>query len=404
MPTVLFGISGSIAAFRALEVIRLLVADGITVIPVLSDGGAKFITRTSVEALSGQRAVTDIFPENLQQEIEHIALARKADLMVTCPASADIIAKYACGIADDPLALVALAYGTPHLVAPAMNPLMWSNPATESNVEILKKRGFEFIGPDKGIMACGDVGWGRLSPIEEIYGAINAALGKNGPLAGKKILVSSGATREPVDDIRYLTNRSSGRMGNAIAVAARDMGADVTLVSASMDVPMSVSAGLNLRHVDTAIEMHDMMLKEAENADAVIMTAAVADFSPIDAVKGKIKKDSGFNAIQLERTPDILLELGLRKPAGQLLVGFAAEYSPDGLEEARRKCRDKACNFICLNDVSRGDIGFETDENEIILVYPDGVKKELPKGKKVEIAREIMKEIADWLDEIRDGG
>ncbi len=397
MPTILFGISGSIAAFRALEVIRLLVSDGITVIPILSAGGAKFVSRTSVEALAGAQAITEIFPETQRQEIEHIALAHTADLMVTCPASADIIAKYAVGIADDPLALAALAYGTPHLIAPAMNPRMWHAKVTEVNVATLKERGYEFVGPDKGVMACGDIGWGRLSPVEEIHGAIRAALGRSGPLAGKKIIVASGATREPIDDVRYITNRSTGKMGNAMAAAARDLGAEVTLVSASEMIPVFVTASIITLRVSTAQEMHDAVLSVAGEADVIIMTAAVADFMPADRMEGKIKKDACSLNLELKRTPDILRELGDRKPDGQVLVGFAAEYGPEGVDEAVRKCREKSSDLICLNDVSREDVGFESDENEIIMVFPSGESKGIPKGPKDEVAMGIMKEIADML-------
>ncbi len=397
MPTVLFGISGSIAAFRALEVMRLLVSDGVTIIPVLSEGGARFVTRTSVEALAGQKAMTEIFPKNSQQEIEHIALTHQADLMVTCPASADIIAKYASGIADDPLALVALAFGMPHLIAPAMNNRMWENPATMANVATLKERGFEFVGPDKGVMACGDEGWGRLSPIEEIYGNIRAALGREGPLAGKRVVISAGATREPIDDVRFLTNRSTGKMGHALAVAARDLGADVSLVSASSTIPLSITAGVIVERVETATEMRDAVFSEAENADLVIMAAAVADFAPSEPAEGKIKKESGIKSIPLKRTPDILVELGKKKRDGQILVGFAAEYGAEGVDEALRKCREKSCDIICLNDISRPDIGFAADENEITLVYPNGETKQLPRGTKDQVAAAIMTEIVGLM-------
>jgi phosphopantothenoylcysteine decarboxylase / phosphopantothenate---cysteine ligase len=391
MSIVLFGISGSISAFRALEVMRLLVGDGNEVIPVLSKGGAEFVTRHTVEALTGRRAVTDIFPEFAQQEIEHVSLAGKADLLVTCPASADILAKYATGISDDPLALVALTFGTPHIIAPAMNYRMWANPANQANVKLLVERGCVFVGPDKGKMACGEEGWGRLSKIEVIYDHICAELGKNGPLKGKHVLVTAGATREPVDDVRYLSNRSSGRMGYAIATAARKLGADVTLVTASELEPPSA---LEVIKIETAKEMHDAVLADAGKADVIIMTAAVADFAPEKPVSGKLKKNDGLDSIKLERTPDILKALGAKKKKGQILVGFAAEYGTDGKKEALRKCVEKSCDMVCLNDISRKDIGFNVDQNEVTIVFPDGHEKKLEKTMKARIARDIMLEVA----------
>jgi phosphopantothenoylcysteine decarboxylase/phosphopantothenate--cysteine ligase len=395
MPTVLFGISGSIAAFKGLEVMRLLVADGDIVVPVLSKGGAEFVTRASVEALAGRAAITEIFPKEAHPEIEHIILAREADLLVTCPATADILAKYAVGLADDPLALVALAFGTPHLIAPAMNHRMWENPATLANVATLMDRGCVFVGPEKGVMACGEEGWGRLAPVEEIYGHIRALLGRGGPLSGFRVVVTAGATREPLDDVRFFSNRSSGRMGHALAEAARDMGADVTLVTASeMPAPVAV----NVRRVTTASEMREAVLGECEQADAVIMAAAVADFAPSERARGKIKKEDGPPAIKLEHTPDILLELGAGKRQGQVLVGFAAEYGSGGKAEALRKCREKACDFMCLNDISRTDVGFGAGENEIVIVFLDGRERVIPRGAKLQVARGIMEEVARAIE------
>jgi phosphopantothenoylcysteine decarboxylase/phosphopantothenate--cysteine ligase len=394
MATVLFGISGSIAAFRALEVLRLLVADGIEVIPVLSEGGSKFVTRASVEALAGHAAIVEIFPESRRQEIEHISLAQKADLLVTCPASADILAKYATGIADDPLALMALTFGTPHLIAPAMNHRLWQHPATVANVKILKERGCVFVGPDKGLLACGEEGWGRLSPVEEIYGHICAALGKEGPLAGRRVIVSAGATREPLDEVRFMSNRSTGKMGHALAEACRDLGASVVLVTSSLLDP---PAAVDVRKVETAEQMRDAVLAEFEKADAIFMSAGVADFAPAKPSAGKIKKSSGLSSIELKPTPDILKELGGLKREGQILVGFAAEHGPDGSKEALRKCRGKSCDMVCLNDVSRLDIGFGADENQITIVFPDGREQPLNKGSKRAVARDIMSIVADML-------
>ena len=399
MPIVLFGISGSIAAYRALEVIRLLVTDGVEVVPVLSKGGAQFVTRPTLEALAGQKAITEIFPEKAQQEIEHVALAGKAALMVTCPASADILAKYATGICDDPLALVTLAFGLPHLIAPAMNFRMWEHPATKANVGILKERGCVFVGPDKGMMACGEEGWGRLARIEEIYGHISALLGTHGPLAGRRVIVSAGGTREPVDDVRYIGNRSSGRMGHAIAEAARNLGASVVLVTASaLEPPFAV----DVRKVETAAEMRKVIIKEAAKADAVIMAAAVADFTPARPVKGKIKKSSGLCSIAMSPTIDILGELGRKKRKGLLLIGFAAEAGPGSKAEALRKCLEKNCDLMCLNNVARDDIGFDVSENEISLIRPDGSEIDLPKGPKINLAMEIMLEVAGMFSKSRE--
>jgi len=399
MATVLFGISGSIAAFKGLELIRLLVGDGVDVVPILSKGGAMFVTRTSVEALAGRPVVTEIFPEHGPQEIEHIALAQAADLFITCPASADIIAKYAMGIGDDPLALAALAYGTPHFIAPAMNHRMWENPATKANVEILESRGYTFIGPDKGMMACGEEGWGRLVSIEEIYGRICAELGKSGPLAGRKVLVSSGATKESIDDIRYVTNRSTGLMGHAIAAEARNLGAQVILVT-SADLPSP--AGMRVEKVNSADEMHAVIMAEVEYLDAVVMAAAVADFKPSEKTDGKIKKGDTGESIELKlvRNPDILQDLAGGKNSGQIFVGFAAEYGPGGREEAIRKCREKSCDFVCLNDVSREDIGFGAQHNEITIIAADGKEETVPKGTKAQVAKAVMSRVTALLGEV----
>ena len=393
MDRVIFGISGSIAAFKALEVIRMLTADGISVLPVLSEGGAEFVTRLSVESLAGARAITEIFPDVPQNEFEHIVLAREADLLVTCPASADILAKYACGIADDPLALAALTFGFPHIVVPAMNPRLWSNSATQANVKLLVERGFEFVGPVKGGVACGDEGWGRMSPVEEIYGRIKAALGRKGPLSGKKIVITAGATREPIDDVRYISNRSSGKMGYALASVARDLGAQTTLITAAKWAPVAQVSGVNLIKVETTSEMYKAVVEQSADANAIIMSAAPADFTPEKSVQGKIKKDSEFDSIKLKRTTDILSELGKKTPKRFVLVGFAAEYGPAGKNEAVRKCREKNCDFICLNDISRADIGFSSDENEITIVYPDGGEKAIPRGAKKIVAKTILDEI-----------
>jgi len=397
MAVVLFGISGSIAAYKACELIRLLVGDGIDVIPILSEGGAKFITPTTVEALTGRSAVTGIFTEAGAREIGHIALARKADLFVTCPASADIIAKYAVGIGDDPLALAALTWGIPHFIVPAMNHRLWENPATQANVKILKDRGFVFIGPDKGMMACGEEGWGRLAPIEEIYGLIKAELGRKSPLARRKILVTAGGTREFIDDVRYITNRSTGLMGHALAVEARNLGANVILVTAS-DLP--VPYGMRVEKVQSADEMHSVVLAEAEFLDAVVMAAAVSDFKPSGKLIGKVKKrDAGESLdLKLVRNPDILMDLAKIKDPGQIFVGFAAEYGPGGREEAVRKCIDKSCDFICLNNVAREDIGFGMEHNEIAIIMPDGTEIPVPKGTKSEVARVVMGKISELLD------
>jgi len=394
MSGVIFGISGSIAAFKGLEVIRLLVADGVEVYPAISEGGAKFVTRTSIEAITGNHAVVEIFPEQSDAVIEHIVLAQKADLLVTCPASADIIAKYAVGIADDPLGLIALAFGTPHLIAPAMNHRMWEHPATKRNVEFLRNAGCVFAGPDKGMMACGEEGWGRLAPVEDIYGLIKAELGRSGPLEGKKVLVTAGATREAIDRVRYLTNHSSGKMGHALAAEARNLGASVVLVTAS---GLKAPSGTDARKVSSAAEMAEVVLQEAETSDAVIMAAAVADYRPVEAVEGKVKKAQLGETpeIRLERTRDILAELGSRKRGGQVLIGFAAEYGPDGIEEAKRKCAEKKCDMVCLNDVSREDTGFASDENEIIMIDAKGVTTEIPRGTKSKVARCILERLAE---------
>ncbi|HEX9746243.1 MAG TPA: bifunctional phosphopantothenoylcysteine decarboxylase/phosphopantothenate--cysteine ligase CoaBC [bacterium] len=399
---VIFGISGSVAAFKGLEVIRLLVADGVNVHPVLSRGGSEFITRISLEALSGNPATSEIFSDAHHDDIEHIAVVKHSDLMVTCPASADIIAKYAHGIADDPLALTALTFGTPHLIVPAMNHRMWNNPATSANVETLTGRGYEFVGPVEGMMACNEYGTGHLADVATIHGEIMTRLGRNGPLNGVKVLVTAGSTREKIDDARFISNRSSGKMGFALAEAARNLGAKTTLVTGIHDVPVSASAGVNVKKVDSASEMYDTVLNAGKESDVILMAAAVPDFTVANPKKGKLKKSDGLPILKLAPTEDILLALGKKKNKRQVLIGFAAEYGNKGKKEVVRKCIEKNCDFMCHNDISRKDAGFETDDNEMTIIWPDGKEKLLKLAPKKEVAGSILCEVINLRDGSKD--
>jgi len=383
------GISGGIAAYKAAEVLRLLQERGIHVQVVMTQAAQEFVRPLTFAALSGEKVITGMFDTaagdaNIDSAIEHIAVAQAIDALVVVPATADILAKFAQGIANDFLTTLYLATTAPVVVAPAMNVNMWNHPATQANLEILRQRGVSIVEPDSGYLACGMVGTGRLAANEAIVAAVMQALGAAQDLAGETILITAGPTREKIDPVRYLTNRSSGRMGYAMAEAALRRGAHVLLVSGPTNIRPPEAA--NLTRVETAEEMRHAVLERLPQATIVIKTAAVADFRPKTVADHKIKR-SGPTSLQLEPTADILAELAARKTS-QLIVGFAAETN-DVLENGRKKLQKKSLDAIVVNDVSQEGIGFDSDRNAVTILTEDEVL-EVPETTKWEVAQRVL--------------
>jgi phosphopantothenoylcysteine decarboxylase / phosphopantothenate---cysteine ligase len=384
MARILLGVSGGIAAYKACEVCRLFVRGGHEVVPLLTTGAERFVTAQTFRALARRPAGDDVY----------LHLTR-AELLVVAPCTANTLAKLAAGLADNVLTEAALAHRGPVLVAPAMNPRMWSHPATRANAEALRARRVAFVGPtDEGETAEGELGVGRMAEPDEIVRAADELLSGGGPLAGKRVLVSAGGTREPLDAVRFLGNRSSGRMGVALAAEARRRGARVTLLGANLAVP--APAGVELVRTPSAAELEQEALARAEEADVVVMAAAVADYRPAVALAAKRPKDTSGWTLELEPTTDVLAELGARRRNGQILVGFAADHGKSGLERAREKLARKGADLFVFNDVSRDDIGFDSGDNAVTIVSAAG-ERELAKAPKEEIAAAILDEVEALL-------
>jgi phosphopantothenoylcysteine decarboxylase / phosphopantothenate---cysteine ligase len=382
MARVLLGVTGGIAAYKACELCRLLVKAGHEVTPLLTPGAEGFVTAQTFEALARREAPRVLYP--------HLT---EADLLVVAPLSANTLAKLANGLADNVLTQTALAFHGPVLLAPAMNVRMWDHPATQRNAALLRERGVELIGPEEGELAEGEVGAGRMTEPEEIFARCQTLLDGGGLLAGKRVLVSAGGTREPLDAVRFLGNRSSGRMGVALAEEARRRGADVTLIAANLAVPGP--SGVEVITTPTAADLEREILA-SEGVDVVLMAAAVADYRPAEARQDKRPKSDDPWTVELERTTDVLAELGRRRRNGQILVGFAADHGATGLERAREKLRAKSVDAIVFNDVSREDVGFDASENEVVVVTRDG-ERTVPKAPKGKIAAAILDEVEKLL-------
>lgn len=381
---ILVGVSGGIAAYKACELVRRLVRDGHDVIPIVSSSAERFVTAETFAALARRPAQEDLYP--------HL---ERADLYVIAPLTANTMAKLAHGLADSILTEAALAHRGPLVVAPAMNDRMWSHPATQANAELLRSRGVEFVGPAEGELAEGGSGVGRMAEPREIAERIRGLLARApGALAGKRVVVAAGGTREPLDAVRFLGNRSSGRMGVAVAAEAERRGATVTLVGANLTVPAPDC--VEVVSAPSAEDVAREVLARAD-ADLVVMAAAVADYRPAELVDGKRPKDRAAWKLELEPTLDVLAVLGERRRNGQLLVGFAAEASHDGLERARGKLRNKGVDLVVYNDVSRDDIGFDAVENEVVLVTAAG-EREVARAPKEEVAVEILDEVERLLE------
>ena len=383
--TVVLGVTGSIAAYKACDIISGLKKQGLNVRVILTEAGAKIITPLALEAMSGAPVVTNMFSREAPWEIEHISLAKAADLFLIAPATANFLAKAAHGIADDMLSTTILATHAPILVAPAMNSAMYLNPVVQENMAILEKRGYGFIRPASGRLACGDEGVGKLAAVEDIIAAAMAALYPRQDLKGKRILVSAGPTRERIDPVRYITNRSSGKMGYAIARAAAERGAEVTLVSGP--VTLTPPQGVELVNIVSSADMFEAVTSRFDACDALIMAAAPADFTPAKAAEQKIKKQGGGMELSLVNTQDILAAVGARK-GGRTLMGFAAE-SENLAENAKAKLQRKNLDFIAANDILAADAGFGVDTNRVTL-YDDG-------GGSRDSGPMTKEALADWL-------
>jgi phosphopantothenoylcysteine decarboxylase/phosphopantothenate--cysteine ligase len=382
MARVVLGVTGGIAAYKAAELARLLVKGGHEVTPILTEEAETFVTRKTFEALARREAPDELYPHLVE-----------ADLLVIAPLSANTLAKLAHGLADNLLTQTALAFDGPVLAAPAMNPRMWAHRATRENVETLRRRGVVLVGPDEGELAEGEWGVGRMSEPEEVLSRAEALLARRNQFAGKRVLVSAGGTREPLDAVRFVGNRSSGRMGVALAEEARLRGAEVTLVAANLAVPPP--GRVELVPAPTAAELEREVLARAD-ADVVVMAAAVADYRPAQPAPEKRAKDGREWTVTLEPTGDVLRHLGDRRRDGQLLVGFAADRGEHGLARAREKLKAKKSDLIVFNDVSRGDIGFDASDNEVVLVTSAGERR-IQKAPKERIAGEILDEIGELM-------
>ncbi len=389
---VALGVSGGIAAYKAAEIVRLLQDREIRVQVIMTQAAQEFVRPLTFAALSGEKVITGIFEAgsvepNIDSAVEHIAVAQAIDALVVVPATSDILAKFAQGIASDFLTTLYLATTAPVVVCPAMNTNMWNHPATQANLEILRKRGVQIVEPDSGYLACGMVGPGRLAANEAIVAAVLQALGATQDLAGETILITAGPTREKIDPVRYLTNRSSGRMGYALAEAARRRGARVQLVSGPTNIIPPDAA--QFTRVETAEEMREAVLKLFSQVTIVIMTAAVSDYRPKAAANQKLKR-SGPMLLELEPTRDILGELADKK-THQLVIGFAAE-TQDVLENARKKLARKSLDAIVVNDVSHEGVGFDSDRNAVTIITPEEVV-EIPETTKWDVAQRVLDQV-----------
>jgi phosphopantothenoylcysteine decarboxylase/phosphopantothenate--cysteine ligase len=381
---VLVGVTGGIAAYKACELVRLLVRGGHDVVPLVTPEADRFVRAQTFDALARRRRSDDPYP--------HLT---RADLLLVAPATANTIAKLAHGIADNLVTEAALAHRGPTLVAPAMNPRMWSHAATRANVDLLRSRGVHLVGPDEGELAEGEWGVGRMAEPEEIYRRARELLGESDTLRGRRVLVTAGGTREPLDAVRFLGNRSSGRMGIALAEEARRRGADVTLLAANLAV--AAPKGIVVVETPTAEAMLEAVLEHG-NADLVLMAAAVADYRPEEQRADKRPKNGAPWKLTLEPTEDILARLAASRAAGQVLVGFAADQGDEGLARARDKRARKGVDVVVFNDVSREDIGFDAADNEVVIIEPGG-ERVLPKASKDRIAAAIVGRAEELLRE-----
>ena len=389
---IVLGVTGSIACYKAADLASKLTQLGAEVNVILSHGASNFITPLTFRSLTHRPVTTNMYDIESEMAVEHVGLAQQADLILVAPATANLIAKVAHGLADDALTSTILATSSPVAIAPAMETHMYTNPATQDNLRILIERGISILGPGEGRLASGSMGMGRLIDVPDIIDSIYSILGKKGDLAGRSIVVSAGGTQEPIDPVRVITNHSSGKMGFAIAKAARDRGANVTLITAP--TALADPGGITTKHVVTVAEMRKAVLESCTNANALIMAAAVSDYRPDNVASQKIKKtrDDGTLDLSLVKNPDFFLEV----PEGVLRIGFAAE-SEHLLENAKEKLKAKNMAFIVANDITGTDSGFNVDTNRVSILDKSGVIEELPLMTKYEVGHEILDRVAKLL-------
>ena len=389
---ILFGVTGGIAAYKSADLASKLIKQHANVDVIMTENATKFIAPLTFEALTHNRCVTDTFDRNHPWEVEHVALADKADVLVIAPATANCIAKLACGIADDMLTTTALACDCVKIIAPAMNTKMYENPVTQRNLSTLKELGYVIVEPDDGYLACGAVGKGRMEEPAKILDAVVHEISFDKDMTGLKVLVTAGPTREAIDPVRYITNHSTGKMGVAIAKAAACRGAEVTLVAGPIDV--EVPAYINRVNISSAQDMFEEVTKRSSDQNVIVKAAAVADYTPKTVAEDKIKKsDEKDMSIELLRTQDILGWLGQHKNDGQILCGFSME-TRDMLENSRKKLEKKNLDIICANNVKVEGAGFGVDTNVITMITENG-EKELPLMSKDKAAHSILDEIMD---------
>lgn len=391
---VLLGVTGGIAAYKAADIVSRLIKQDVNVDVIMTKYAQEFITPMTFQSLSGNKTVTDMFDTSFTPDIEHISLAKKADVILIAPATANIIAKIAHGIADDMLTTVVLASKAKLIIAPAMNTVMYEAEVTQNNIKTLKERGVIVIDPVEGLLACNDLGRGKMEEPENIVEAVLYHLTCSRDLEGKKVLITAGPTRESIDPVRFITNRSTGKMGYEMAREAKRRGADVTLVSGRVN--LKAPYGVNLINIESAQDMYEEVMKRAGESDIIIKSAAVADYTPQNKSNIKIKKQSGDMKIELERTHDILFEVGQAKTDQQILVGFAAETN-DVIENAKSKMQRKNLDFIIANDVKKEGAGFGTDTNIVTIIPRQGEIEPLPVMKKSEVARAVFDRILKRL-------
>jgi phosphopantothenoylcysteine decarboxylase/phosphopantothenate--cysteine ligase len=389
--TIVLGVTGSIAAYKAADLASQLTKAGARVEIIMTDAATEFITPLTFRNITGRPVVTEMFELASEYSVTHIALADAADVVVIAPITANTIAKLAAGIADNMLTCTVLATKAPVILAPAMHANMYQNTVTQDNLKKLRTRDFIVVGPERGRLASGKIGMGRFTDVNQIMGAISQVLGRKGDLAGKRVVISAGGTKEPIDPVRCLTNYSSGKMGYTLAEAARDRGAQVVLVTAPTALPKPV--GIDLVGVSTAQEMYEAIKKNTAKADALIMAAAVADFRPAKASKNKIKRQSSSSlTLELERTPDILGEV----KGNFIRVGFAAESS-NLIANAKDKLQKKQLDLIIANDITVAGSGIGADNNQVIIIDHYGKTEDLPLLPKREVADRILDRVARIL-------
>ena len=387
---IVLGITGGVAAYKACEIVREFKKARASVTAIMTRNACEFITPLTLQTLTGNRVITEMFKLPSEFDVYHISLAKETDLLIVAPATANIIAKFANGIADDFLSTFYLAFQGKVLIAPAMNTYMYLHKTTRENIEKLSSHGVNFIEPGRGELACGEEGIGRLADVPAIVQKADRILNQKSDLRGENVLITAGATREAIDPVRYITNYSSGKMGYSLARVALSRGADVTLISAPTNLQCPV--GVKLISLESALQMRDAVMKNLAKATIIIKTAAVSDFRPTKRLKSKIKKEENSSLIlELVKNPDILLEVG-KKKNNKFLVGFAAE-TEDLVKNAQRKLKEKNCDLIVANDVTLDGAGFDSDTNIVKLIDRKGRIEELPKLSKEEVAEKIFDKI-----------